>query len=120
MTGGDRDSLRQATVARRYAVRGVARAVEDVLASSGRPALHRDDVFGILEAAVLAEVSSGTFGVRDDLELPTLPDRRASAPTRDVAAERKAAAIEAAEERVRQARTELAKAEAALAEARRR
>ena len=46
-----------------------------------RPAHHRDEVLGAIEADVTAEVASrGTFGVRDDLELP---EREAKKPARD-------------------------------------
>lgn len=121
ITGGDRDALRVATATRQTAVQGVERAVDEVLARSGRPAQYRDEVVGIVESGVTAEVASGTFGVRDDLELPE-PVRREPAP--DPAAERRVAdakvAIEIAEERVRRAREELEKAEAALAAVRER
>jgi hypothetical protein len=112
---GDRDALRDATAKRRAAVQAVARAVDEVLAREGRPAHHRDEVLTLIESGVTAEVASGTFGLRDDLELP---DRPARTPARDVAAERRAAeaeaAIEAAEARVSRARDELERAEAAL------
>jgi hypothetical protein len=112
--GGDRDALKQATAARREASRAVGRAVEQVLARNGRPAAHKDDVLNEIETEVTAEVSSGTFGLRDDLELP-----KRKAPARDLEAERKAAEraaeLEAAEARVERARTELEKAESALA-----
>lgn len=114
VTGGDRDALKQATAARRDALRAVGRAVEQVLARNGRPAAHKDDVLNEIEATVTDEVSSGTFGLRDDLELP-----RAKAPARDLEAERKAAErkaeLDAAEARVERARSELEKAELALA-----
>jgi hypothetical protein len=92
------------------------RAVDEVLAAKERPAHHRDEVLGAIEADVTAEVASrGTFGVRDDLELPARP---AKEPTRDRVAERREvqarAAIEAAETRVARAREELETAEAAL------
>jgi hypothetical protein len=112
--GGDREALKQATADRREASRAVGRAVEQVLARNGRPASHKDDVLNEIEAAVTAEVSSGTFGLRDDLELP-----KRKAPERDVEAERRAAEraaeLEAAEARVVRARAELEKAESALA-----
>ena len=117
VTGGDRDALRAATEKRREALRAVGRAVEQVLARNGRPAQHRDEVLRAIESEVIAEVASGSFGMREDLELPDRP-RRVQAPRPDAAAERRAverqAAIEAAEARVRRARQELETAEAAL------
>jgi hypothetical protein len=115
ITGGDRDALRNATAKRRDAVMSVGRAVDQVLAGSGRPAQHRDEVVSAIESGVTAEVASGTFGVRDDLELPERPERE---PARDLEGERRAAkakaAIEAAEARVSRARAELEKAESEL------
>ena len=117
ITGGDRDALRAATERRREALRAVGRAVEQVLARNGRPAQHRDEVLSAIEADVTAEITSGSFGMRDDLELPDRP-RKERAQRPDAAAERRAAerraAIEAAEARVRRARQELETAEAAL------
>ena len=117
ITGGDRDALRAATEQRREALRAVSRAVEQVLARNGRPAQHRDEVLSTIEADVTAEVASGSFGMRDDLELPDRP-KKEQAQRPDAAAERRAAerraAIEAAEARVRRARQELETAEAAL------
>jgi hypothetical protein len=121
ITSGDRDALRSATGTRRDVVKAVARAVDDVLTRLGRSAQYRDEVLSAIESAVTAEVASGTFGVRDDLELPKRARRE---PARDVAAERQAAqaqaAIEAAEARVHRAREELEKAESALSTARSR
>ena len=116
ITRGDRGALAEATAQRRDAMRALGRAVDDVLASAERPAHHRDEVLGAIEADVTAEVASrGTFGVRDDLELP---ERAAKRPARDRVAERREAnaraAIEAAEARVNRAREELETAEAAL------
>jgi hypothetical protein len=115
ITGGDRDALRDASAKRRDAVGAVARAVDEILARYGRPANYREEVLAAVESAVTEEVASGTFGVRDDLELPERPARE---PRRDRAAERRAAAaqaaIEAAEARVRWARAELEKAETEL------
>lgn len=117
ITGGDRDALRAATEERREALRAVARVVEQVLARNGRPAQQSDEVVRAIEADVTAEVASGSFGMRDDLELPDRP-RREQAPRPDAATERRAAerraAIEAAEARVRRARQELETAETAL------
>jgi hypothetical protein len=114
ITGGDRDPLREATAARKDAVRDVGRAVEQVLARNGRPAHHRDEVLTAIETAVTAEVAGGTFGLRDDLELPARVE-----PARDLEAERRAAEakaeIEAAQARVDRARAELDKAESGLA-----
>jgi hypothetical protein len=117
ITTGDRDALRTATEARRDAMRAVGRAVDQVLERDGRPSHHRDDVVGAIESAVTAEVASGTFGVRDDLELPERP----KAPARDLAAEQREAeaeakaAVEAAEARVDRARHDLQEAESELA-----
>ena len=116
ITRGDRGALSDATAERRDAVTALGHAVDDVLADHERPAHHRDEVLGAIEADVTAEVASrGTFGVRDDLEVP---DRPAKKPTRDRVAERREAqaraAIEAAEARVARAREELETAEAAL------
>ena len=116
ITRGDRGALAEATAQRRDAMTALGRAVDDVLAANERPAHHRDEVLGAIEADVTAEVASrGTFGVRDDLELP---ERAAKKPARDRVAERRdanaRAAIEAAEARVARAREELEAAEAAL------
>ena len=102
ITGGDRAALSEATAQRREAVMALERAVDDVIAADERPAHHRDEVLGAIEADVTAEVASrGTFGVRDDLELP---ERAAKKPARDRVAERREAnaraAIEAAVARV--------------------
>jgi hypothetical protein len=124
VTRGDRDALRDATAKRREAADAVGRAVDQVLAESGRPAQYRDDVINDLESDVTAEIASGTFGLRDDLELPERPKTKQKEPERDLAAERRAAeaqkAIDAAEDRVRRARDELNKAEADLAALRER
>jgi hypothetical protein len=115
ITSGDRDALRNATAKRRDAVKAVGRAVDQVLARNGRPAQYRDEVLSAIESGVTAEVGAGTFGLRDDLELPDRPKKE---PARDLAAERRAAkakaAIEAAEARVSRARDELEKAESDL------
>jgi hypothetical protein len=118
ITHGDRAALSEATAHRRDAVTALERAVDDVLADHERPAHHRDEVIGAIEADVTAEVASaGTFGVRDDLEIPERPAKK---PARDRVAERREAqaqtAIKEAEARVDRARAELARAEAALAE----
>jgi hypothetical protein len=123
ITRGDRDALADATVQRRDAMTAVGRAVDDVLARDERPPHHHDEVVGAIEADVTAEVASGgTFGIRDDLELP---ERQAKQPARrDRVAERREAqaraALETAEARVARAREELESAEAALAELRER
>jgi hypothetical protein len=122
VTRGDRDALRDATAKRRDAAEAVGRAVDQVLARSGRPAQYRDEALRAIESDVNAEIAAGTFGLRDDLELPKRPKKKE--PTRDLAAERRAAqaqkAIEAAEDRVRLARHELANAESDLAALRER
>ena len=122
VTRGDRDALQDATAERRDAERALGRAVDDVIAGDDRPTHHRDEVLGAIESAVTAEVASGTFGLRDDLELP---ERPAGQPQRrDRVAERREAqaraALEAAEARVARAREELESAEAALAALRER
>jgi len=119
IVSGDRAALRDATATRRAAVETVGRAVDETLARYGRPEHHRDDVLNAIESDVTAEVASGTFGLRDDLELPERAPRQAA---RDRKAERRAeeaeakarAAIDAAEDRVRRARDELERAESAL------
>jgi hypothetical protein len=123
ITRGDRGALSEATAERRDAVTALGHAVDDVLADHERPAHHRDEVLGAIEADVTAEVASGgTFGVRDDLELPERPAKQPA--RRDRVAERRAAqaqaAVEAAEARVARAREELENAEAALAALRER
>jgi len=119
VTGGGRDELRGATAARKVALRAVADVVEQVLARHGRPRSHRDEVVAAIDAAVTAEVAGGTFGLPDDL---ALPDRRSSTPARERARQEAArraaearAEIDAAQERVSQAREELARAESLLA-----
>lgn len=116
ITSGDSNGLRRATATRRDAVNAVGRAVDHVLARTGRGAQHRIEVLTAIESGVNAEVASGTFGMRDDFELP---DRPKQPPAQDRAAERRAAAaqaaLEAAETRVSRARRELEKAEAELA-----
>jgi len=122
VTQGDRDALREATAKRREALEGVGQVVDDVLASGGRAAQYRDDVLHAIEAGVIDDIASGTFGLRDDLDLPKRPTKRQ--PARDRVAERRAAeaakAIEAAEGRVHRARDDLEKAEAELAALRER
>lgn len=123
ITRGDRAALADATAERRDAMAALGKAVDDVLARDERPPHHHDEVVGAIEADVTAEVASGgTFGLRDDLELP---ERAAREPmARDRVAERREAqaraALEAAEARVARAREELANAEAALAALRER
>jgi hypothetical protein len=118
VTRGDRGPLQDATAERRDAVSAVGRAVDDVLAGNDRPAHHRDEVLHEIEAGVTAEVATGTFGLRDDLELPERPATPAKKPASDRVAERREAqahaALEAAEARVTRAREELERAEAAL------
>jgi hypothetical protein len=121
ITGGDRTALTNATAARRDAVASLERVVEQMLADGDRPAHYRDEVVQAIESGVTTEIASGTFGLRDDLELP---DRPADQPRRDIGAERRAAAaqsaIEHAEDRVERAREELARAEAELDAVRKR
>jgi hypothetical protein len=117
ITGGDRDALKTATTERRDAIRAVGRAVEQVLARNGRPDSYKDDVLSELEAEITAEVAGGTFGLRDDLELPAR--RTPAKPKPDPEVERRKALakleISAARERVRAARDALAEAESDLA-----
>jgi hypothetical protein len=122
ITTGDRGALADATAERREAGTALGRTVDDVLAGDDRPPHHRDEVLGAIESDVTTEVASGgTFGVRDDLELPARPAKK---PARDRVAERREvqaqAAIEAAAARVARAREELENAEAALAALRER
>ena len=123
ITRGDRGALAAATAERRDAMTALGDAVDDVLARDERPRHHHDEVVGAIEADVTAEVASGgTFGIRDDLELPERPAQQPA--RRDRVAERREAqaraALDAAEARVVRAREELANAEAALAEMRER
>jgi hypothetical protein len=122
ITSGDRDALRDASTKRRNALGDVERVIDQVLANAGRPAQYRDEVLSVIESDVTTEIASGTFGLRDDLELPA--QRAKKRPKRDLAAERRAAeakaAIEAAEERVRRAREALDRAESDLASLRER
>jgi hypothetical protein len=121
VTGGDRASLADATAERRVAVTALGGAVDDVLARDDRPRHHHDEALGAIEADVTAEVASGgTFGIRDDLELPERPATPGKKPAKDRVAERREAqaraALDAAEARVARAREELANAEATLSE----
>jgi hypothetical protein len=121
ITKGDREALKAATTVRRDAVRAVGRAVDQVLARNGRPSSYKDDVLSEIEAEVTAEVASGTFGLRDDMELP------AARPKNDAAAEQRAkekaakerakakAEIDTARARVERARAALEDAESDLA-----
>jgi hypothetical protein len=117
ITSGDRDALKEATTERRDAIRAVGRAVEQVLARNGRPDSYKDDVLSELEAEITAEVAGGTFGLRDDLELPA--PRKQALPKPDPEVERRKALakqeISEARERVRAARDALAEAESDLA-----
>jgi hypothetical protein len=117
ITSGDRDALKAASTTRRDAVRDLGRAVEQVLARHGRPATYKDDVLSELEAEVTAEVAGGTFGLRDDLELPA--PKKPPKPKPDPEVERRKAQakqeISEARARVRAARDELVEAESALA-----
>ena len=88
---------------------------------TGRSTQYHDEVFDAIEAAATADASPGTFGVRDDLEIPELAQRPApepAKPKRHPAAERHAAeardAIAAAEEAVARAQRDLENAEATL------
>jgi hypothetical protein len=124
ITSGNRDVLRDASGRRREALTVVGELVDRVLAQSGRGPQYRDEVLGAIESEVTADVSAGTFGLRDDLKLPARPKKRRKEPARDLAAERRTAeakaAIEAAEDRVRRARDALERAEADLTALRQR
>jgi hypothetical protein len=121
ITKGDRDALRAATTTRRDAIRDLGKVVDQVLARNGRPGTYRDEVLSDIEAEVTAEVAGGTFGLRDDMELP------ARSPKKDADAERRAqekaekerakarAEIDAARARVDRARAALDDAESELA-----
>src|SRR4051794_1357487 len=117
ITKGDREALKSATTLRRDAVRALGHAVEQVLARNGRPATYKDEVLSEIEAEVTAEVAGGTFGLRDDLELPARPAPKK--PKRDPEAERRKAEarkeIAAARDAGRVAREALAAAELDLA-----
>jgi hypothetical protein len=123
ITSGNRDALRDASAQRREALDRVGRAVDEVLAKDLRPAQYRDEVLSVIESDVTEEIAAGTFGLRDDLELPEQPTNKKES-ARNRAAERRAAeakaAIEAAEERVRRARDGLERAESDLAALRER
>jgi hypothetical protein len=118
ITQGKRDALRDAIDHRRTALVDLERAVDATFAVTGRSVQHRDEVFAAVEAAATADAAPGTFGIRDDLELPELPKPVPSKPKPDPEAERRAQeaadAIARAEKRVEDARRELAAAEAAL------
>src|SRR5262249_3954579 len=110
---------------RRDAVAALGSAVDDVLARDDRPRHHHDEALGAIETDVTAEVAAGgTFGLRDDLELPERPAPPAQKPATDRVAEQREAqaraAVEAAEVRVARAREGLFHAEAALAALRER
>jgi type IV secretory pathway VirB10-like protein len=70
ITRGERDGLREAGERRRQALAAVGRAVDLVLTETGRPAHHREEALRAIEASVTAEVTSGSFGLPDDVELP--------------------------------------------------
>lgn len=120
ITKGDREGLRTATAERKAAIKKVGVAIDQVLARNGRPSTHRDEILAVIEAEVTAEVASGTFGMRDDLELPapkkTKKDDEAARAKAEAARERREREIAAAEERVERARRDLEAAEEALAQ----
>jgi hypothetical protein len=122
ITKGNRDGLKDAIDHRRAALVDLERAVDASFAVTGRSVQHRDEVFAAVEAAATAAAAPGTFGIRDDLELPELPKRAPAKPKPDPEAERRAKeaaeAVARAEKRVEDARRELAAAEAALDKAR--
>lgn len=121
ITKGDRDALKAATMQRRDAVRELGKAVEQVLARNGRPAAYKDDVLSEIEAEITAEVAGGTFGLRDDLELPRERTKVDSAAAQreqekvDKARAKATAEIDAARARVERAREALDAAASDLA-----
>jgi len=117
ITKGDREALKAATTSRRDAIRELGHAVEQVLARNGRPATYKDDVLSELEAEVTAEVASGTFGLRDDLELPAHAKKAKPKPDPELERRKAEAKKEIAEARarVRDARDALTSAESDLA-----
>jgi hypothetical protein len=121
ITKGDCDDLRVAITRRRNALQDLERAVDDVFATTGRPRTWRDDVITAIEAATTEEVAAGTFGVRDDLEVPDVRPRPRP-PKPDPLRERRIArakeSLERAEAAVERARVDLTAAESALAAAR--
>lgn len=141
ITRGERDALREANDRRRQAVVALRGAVEQVLAEHGRPAHHRDEVLQAIESALIAEVTSDGFGLRDDFQPPDRDldrtqeeapgavrtdertaeagaEAQAEAQRRQAEARRRRAearsAVEEAAARVRRARLELDRAEAEL------
>jgi hypothetical protein len=108
IVAGDREALRRASAQRRHALGALEGAVDDVLARTGRPVQYRDEVAQAIEHEVTTAAATGTFGLRDDLELP---EPIAKEPPRDRAGERRAeqaqAAIAKAEARVDAARAAL-------------
>src|SRR4051794_37337624 len=115
LTSRDRDGLRAATAQRHAALETVERAIDDVYRETDRPPQHRLEVRQIIEAQLMAQVAPGTFGMRDDLELPEPPKRAEPKRKRDLVAERRQSeatrAIERADAAVERARADLDAAE---------
>jgi phosphinothricin acetyltransferase len=77
-SAADREAVREATTRRRAALAAVGRAVDRLLADEDRPGHHREEVLRTIEAAIVAEIAPGVFGLPDDLELP---EREGASPT---------------------------------------
>ncbi len=133
ITRGERDGLREAGERRRQALAAVGRAVDLVLTETGRPAHHREEALRAIEASVTAEVTSGSFGLPDDVELPDpvpqepaeavdpeLPEVQRRRAEAEAEAERRRAEAEAEVKRRRaeeEAEVQRRRAEAAVEEA---
>ena len=124
ITKGERDELRDAIADRRRAMHDLEHAVDSVFDSTGRPRTGRDDVVTAIETTTTEAVAAGTFGIRDDLDLPNVPAPRVRKPKPDPLRERRIAkareALERAEAAAERARVDLTAAEEALAAARAR
>jgi hypothetical protein len=125
ITKGERDELRAAIADRRGAMQDLERAVDAVFERTGRPRTGRDDVVTAIETTTTEAVAAGTFGIRDDLEVPDVAaPRRPRRPKPDPLRERRIAkakdALDRAEAAAERARIDLAAAEDAVATARTR
>jgi hypothetical protein len=121
ITKGDRDELRIAITRRRNALQALERAVDEVFATTGRQRSWRDDVVTAVETATTEEVATGTFGVRDDLDVSDVrprPRKPKPDPLRERRITKARESLTRAEAAVERARTDLGAAESALAAAR--